>query len=156
VAISFVALVLAFQVRQERKASLRKIASVVIMGGAIPLMHYTGMSAVKFYASDAPFNPRHAVHISWLGITGISFTTFFVLTMTIATAFLDRLLAAQREALGNARESESHFSALAEAIPEIVWTAGPDGRSDYCNKRWYELTQLTEEQTVGSGWSQAV
>jgi LPXTG-motif cell wall-anchored protein len=38
------------------------------------------------------------------------------------------------------REGEEYFAALAEAIPQIVWTAVPGGGIDYCNQRLYELT----------------
>ena len=37
------------------------------------------------------------------------------------------------------RESESRFRQLADAMPQIVWAARPDGLIDYYNERWYEL-----------------
>lgn len=49
---------------------------------------------------------------------------------------------------------ERRYRSLAEAVPHIVWTAHPDGRPDYFNRRWYEFTGLagnTEE-----GWLAAV
>ncbi len=36
--------------------------------------------------------------------------------------------------------SEARFRQLADAMPQIVWTARPDGRLDYYNERWYEFT----------------
>jgi NO-binding membrane sensor protein with MHYT domain len=42
IAISFVALHLGFRVRDEHRVSRRKIISALVMGSAIPLMHYTG------------------------------------------------------------------------------------------------------------------
>ncbi len=41
------------------------------------------------------------------------------------------------EALG---EREARFRQLAEALPQIVYTSGPDGRVDYLNRRWFEYT----------------
>lgn len=38
------------------------------------------------------------------------------------------------------QRSGEHFRQLADALPNIVWTARPDGRLDYCNERWYEFT----------------
>jgi PAS domain S-box-containing protein len=38
------------------------------------------------------------------------------------------------------RESEARFRQLADAMPQIVWTARPDGLVEYFNKKWYELT----------------
>ena len=49
------------------------------------------------------------------------------------------------------RESEQRFRQLADAMPQIVWTARPDGDIDYLNRRWTEFTGLP--QTVGNeGW----
>jgi len=67
IGISLVALVLTFRVRHERRTSVTKLFSAVVMGSAIPLMHYTGMWAVKFHASDVPFSTRFAIHTSLLG-----------------------------------------------------------------------------------------
>jgi PAS domain S-box-containing protein len=39
--------------------------------------------------------------------------------------------------------SENRFRELADAMPQIVWSATPDGRTDYYNRRWYEYTGIT-------------
>ncbi|MEP7381234.1 MAG: PAS domain S-box protein [Gemmatimonadota bacterium] len=50
------------------------------------------------------------------------------------------------------RRSERRFRQLADAMPQIVWTAGPDGEIDYMNRRWSDFTGLPE--TLGNtGWS---
>jgi PAS domain S-box-containing protein len=38
------------------------------------------------------------------------------------------------------RESESRLRELANAMPQVVWTARPDGRIEYFNRKWHELT----------------
>ncbi|HEX7174636.1 MAG TPA: PAS domain S-box protein [Pyrinomonadaceae bacterium] len=50
------------------------------------------------------------------------------------------------------RASEESYRALADAMPQIVWTARPDGYYDYYNRRWFEYTGMTMEQTEGWGW----
>ena len=50
------------------------------------------------------------------------------------------------------RESMERYRFLADAMPQIVWTARPDGRVDYCNQRWYEYTGMTLEESQGWGW----
>jgi PAS domain S-box-containing protein len=50
------------------------------------------------------------------------------------------------------RKSESKFRTLADAIPQIVWTANPDGQIDFFNHRWFEYTGLTLEQSQREGW----
>lgn len=37
-------------------------------------------------------------------------------------------------------KSREEFKALADFMPQIVWTARPDGSVDYYNKQWYEIT----------------
>lgn len=53
-------------------------------------------------------------------------------------------------------ESDRRFRLLADSIPQIIWTAGPDGRNDYVNERWYTYTGLTFEQALGWGWTRAI
>ncbi len=56
VLVSLVALILAFGTRDDKKKiSTRKMGSAAVMGSAIPLMHYTGMWAVLFHASNLSF-----------------------------------------------------------------------------------------------------
>ncbi len=51
------------------------------------------------------------------------------------------------------RESMDRYIFLADAMPQIVWTARPDGWLDYYNQRWYEYTGMTFEETQGWGWA---
>lgn len=51
------------------------------------------------------------------------------------------------------RESEARFRTLAEAIPEAVWTAGPDGVVDFGNTRWREYYGSDDFATLAArGW----
>ena len=50
------------------------------------------------------------------------------------------------------RLSEASFRLLTDAMPQIVWTARPDGFLDYYNGRWVEYTGMSIEQTQGWGW----
>ena len=54
--------------------------------------------------------------------------------------------------LKEVQRANAGFSLLAEAIPQIVWTANPDGFLDYYNRQWFDYTGLTLEQTEGWGW----
>ncbi len=42
---------------------------------------------------------------------------------------------------------DSQLRILAEAIPQMVYTADALGNLQYANKRWYEYTGLTYDQT---------
>lgn len=58
----------------------------------------------------------------------------------------------RRRAEANLQLSEQSYRYLADAMPQIVWTARPDGYTDYYNRRWLEYTGMTLEQTQGWGW----
>jgi len=48
----------------------------------------------------------------------------------------------QIEAEAAFARSEAKFRALADAMPQIVWSATPEGTQDYFNARWYEYTGI--------------
>jgi PAS domain S-box-containing protein len=50
------------------------------------------------------------------------------------------------------RRNEEEFRALANAMPQLVWMARPDGWIFWYNQRWYEYTGTTPEQMEGWGW----
>ena len=46
-------------------------------------------------------------------------------------------------------ESESRFRQLADAMPQLVWAARPDGYVDYYNKRWHEYSGSPDVEGTG-------
>jgi diguanylate cyclase (GGDEF)-like protein/PAS domain S-box-containing protein len=72
---------------------------------------------------------------------------------SLPAAFLN-LMRAMRSAFRD--DGELRFRTLAEALPQLVWTAIPGKGVDYCNRRWRELTGFTESQTLGWGWPNAL
>ena len=96
VLISLVALWITFHFRDEKIGmGWEKLAGAVVMGAAIPVMHYTGMAAASFTSSGLPVDLSHAVSISILGTAGISAVTFIVLGLALLTSSVDRRFAAQ-------------------------------------------------------------
>ena len=55
---------------------------------------------------------------------------------------------AQKQAERALREGEERFRQLADAMPQLVWTATPEGRVDYFNRRLTELTRRGEMTPV--------
>ncbi|HZV76348.1 MAG TPA: SpoIIE family protein phosphatase [Candidatus Babeliales bacterium] len=56
-----------------------------------------------------------------------------------------------------AAQNERALQMLADVLPQIVCTAGPDGRIDYFNRRWFEFTGFDEARTFHKGgWRDAV
>ena len=54
--------------------------------------------------------------------------------------------------MGASPVEEALFHALFDAMPQLGWTAKPDGFIDYYNSGWYEYTGATYEQMQGWGW----
>lgn len=51
----------------------------------------------------------------------------------------------------------TRYRFLADAMPQMVWTALPDGQLDYVNRRWLETTGMTEAGSLApEGWLEAV
>lgn len=49
-------------------------------------------------------------------------------------------------------ESEERFRQLADSMPQMVWTAHPDGTIDYRNKQWFNFTGF-DPLNSSSNWS---
>lgn len=50
------------------------------------------------------------------------------------------------------RESEKNFRSLANAIPQLVWIASPEGEITWFNERWYDYTGAPPDQPAHLGW----
>lgn len=53
-------------------------------------------------------------------------------------------------------KSERSLRLLADAMPQIVWTAPPDGNVDYFNQQWYEFSGSSKELAGAAGWESAL
>jgi PAS domain S-box-containing protein len=58
-----------------------------------------------------------------------------------------------RRSLRLQRQSEGQFKAIADSMPQMVWSTLPDGFHDYYNARWYEFTGVPDGSTDGEGWN---
>ena len=56
----------------------------------------------------------------------------------------------EKRALQSASEA---FHALADTMPQLVWSTLPDGSHDYYNARWYQFTGAPVGSTDGEGWA---
>src|ERR1700716_1048041 len=77
---------------------------------------------------------------------------FLAMLSAIAIYVVDRVMALRKMIGSGSQESESHFRILAEAVPQILWTARPDGFTDFYNRRWYDYSGLSWERSKGEGW----
>jgi two-component system, sensor histidine kinase and response regulator len=117
IVIAFAAMWLAFGLRgQIATWSWRKSGSALLMGLAIPTMHYVGMAAVRFMPAPLPASAlTHTVSISELGVAGIALVALIVLGLVFLGSMLDRRLSLHTMEL---ELSEERFRMMAEVSAE--------------------------------------
>lgn len=54
------------------------------------------------------------------------------------------------------RESEARFRTVADSVPQLIWTNEPGGKANYFNRRWFEYSGLSYEESFGVGWQAMV
>jgi len=114
IVISGVALYLTFHLRADTAHwDWRKGASALLMGVAIPVMHYVGMAAAVFIPMPLVAEDlHHAVNISALGIAAITLATLLMLSLVFVLSIVDRRFYLQAVEL---RSGEQRYRQIVEA-----------------------------------------
>jgi PAS domain S-box-containing protein len=150
VLISLAALWITFHFRHEKTGIDRgKLAGAVVMGAAIPVMHYTGMAAASFTPSGMPADLSYAVSISTLGTAGIAAVTFIVLGLALLTSWVDRRFAAQTLELQEEklRRSEAYLAEAQRLTHTGSWAWRVAGRGAlHLSEEWYRIYGFDPEK----------
>ncbi len=100
-------------------------------------------------------NPAAARHLDLLGNATFVERPFHPTTLiSLAKSALRgrRRQYEARKRLEMLHESELQFRTLADSIPILCFSAGPDGAMQWYNRRWYDYTGTTPEEMAGWGW----
>jgi PAS domain S-box-containing protein len=74
----------------------------------------------------------------------------------VHTRCFTRDITKRKRAEAEVREQERRWRNLAEALPNLVWTALPDGQSDYLSSQWGVYTGIPEQELLGLAWLERV
>ncbi|MDZ4289292.1 MAG: PAS domain S-box protein, partial [Prosthecobacter sp.] len=69
---------------------------------------------------------------------------------------LQRELVQVKRVRNELRASEGRWRQLAEAMPHLVWTAGPDGNWDFVSPQWCAYTGRGETEQRDLGWTEVI
>jgi NO-binding membrane sensor protein with MHYT domain len=120
---SLMSLWLTFLFREEALGQfLRKVASAVLLGAAIAVMHYTGMASASFIPCAEFPDLSHALPISALGIPGIAVVNLMIVVVVLLTSLADRL-----------QKQKALLDELFEQAPQAVALNG-SGPSDLASQ----------------------
>jgi PAS domain S-box-containing protein len=127
----------------------------------------TGAPGIRFYASRPLWSPEGAPLGTLCVIDteprpGLSDEQIEGLA-TLADAVMAllerwRVDSVSREEAARSRNAihdlEQRFEALADAMPQVVWSTLASGAADYFNRCWYDLTGAPPEASYGDRWMQ--
>ena len=142
VAIALVALWMTFSVRGQTTAwGWRKFICALVMGSAIPIMHYVGMAAATFMPSPLdPSQLSHAVGISDLGVACLLIATLMVLGIVFVTSLVDRRFSLQAMEL---ESSEERYRLIVETAFDAFLGIDSTGN----------ITEWNAQAEAAFGWS---
>ncbi len=72
----------------------------------------------------------------------------------VVGAFLD--ITQRNQDAAALKASQQRYRELAEAMPQMIWTADAMGVVNYRNQRWYEYTGLSEAESIGVARANAI
>jgi PAS domain S-box-containing protein len=102
-----------------------KAGAAFSLGIAIPIMHYTGMAAVRFVVVPTPPDLSQSADTSTLAYLGILCVTFLVLGFASITSLVDRKLSEQQLMLESERKM---LRALIDNIPDLMYVKDTESR----------------------------
>jgi PAS domain S-box-containing protein len=99
--------------------------------------------------------------LQFTGANDIAALILFLVVGIIMSALCESLHRARRRHVALERQraedalhatKEQHWQSLTETLPQLVWSAGPDGTCDYFSAQWTAHTGVAENGLLGWRW----
>ena len=131
----------------QRRSWLRRAGASLFLALTFFGIQFAGTGAARFTPGTIDWKPGEGLVLGSfrLGVV-VAVVSIVLLALAIAATQFERWSIATR----------SKFENLLELAPQILWFAEADGRITYANRYWYDYTGLSEMQTVGYGWTNAI
>jgi PAS domain S-box-containing protein len=144
VAISYVAIKLTFALRGNLAPwSVRKLLSALVMGLAIPTMHYVGMAAVTFMPLGRMNRlVAHAVDVSNVGLACIALVAVLLLGLVFATSIVDRRFSLQAQQLA---KSQLQLQTIFDNMTEGILVLDSEGKTVLVNPAAIRLLSMGKD-----------
>lgn len=143
--------------------------AVAMVGIAIVVFHNTGLGSGPFGGDELSdwtkvFLAQTFVGSSTLAAlvlgTATSDRQQALLSISQANAELEARVRQRTDELREANRvlgaSEERYRVLAEGVPQLVWTATPDGSCNYLNQQWEDYAGQPAALHLGDGWAEAI
>jgi len=130
---------------------LTAVALTAWFGGMVPGLAASLLSLVSLGCFFPPLVPYVEIAGIRVPYRVVSLTFFASLALIVCWVSASRRRA--EEAL---RESEQRWRSLTEALPQLVWGAGPDGGCDYFSTQWTNYTGVAERDLLGWRWMETL
>lgn len=95
--------------------------------------------------------PLRDGRISWRLVNAQPVYNDSGILLGVVASFFD--ITERKKAEEALRESEQRFHSLADSMPQLVWTALPDGSFDYYNKRHLEFQEIRQVEEDNWEWA---
>ncbi len=144
IAISCVALRLTFSLRADRAfLGWRRVGGGLLMGLAIPIMHYSGMAAVQFMPmSSYNGSLAHAVSVTSLELAGITIVTLTFLALVFVSSVVEQRFALQSQRFA---ESSVQLQTVFDNMTEAIVVVDPDTGLFLHNRAAIELLKRGDQ-----------
>jgi PAS domain S-box-containing protein len=96
---------------------------------------------------------RYTNEMTWVVILGTAVAFLIALMVNVLLA---REAAVQTRLAQEVQRAEHSFRALAETMPQLVWSTSASGETAYFNNRWREYIGVSDARTENRDWRDAV